>query len=65
MGVGADDRAASRIANGRVWLVLAELMLEEAFGSIESWSRQEDFEDRCRVAKEEKAKRTVWAMGEG
>ena len=58
LGVEPSDLVVFRIEDGEVRLVPAEFTLETTFASVMPLQRPEDFEQRIRDAKEEKAERT-------
>jgi AbrB family looped-hinge helix DNA binding protein len=65
LGAKPHDKVAFRVENGHVRLVPAELSLEHVFGSVTPIQRPEDFEERSRIAKDEKVERTLREMREG
>jgi AbrB family looped-hinge helix DNA binding protein len=55
-------KVAFRVEEGVVRLMPVEFTLEETFGSVTPLHRPEDFEELSRLAKDEKAARSVREM---
>lgn len=62
LGAKPRDQVAFRVEGAEIRIVPVELTLEEVFGSVEPLRRPEDWEERSRIAKEEKAERTLREM---
>jgi AbrB family looped-hinge helix DNA binding protein len=62
LGAKPRDKIAFRVENGTVRLMPVEFTLEETFGSVTPLHRPEDIEELIRLAKDEKAARTVREM---
>lgn len=62
LGIKPRDKIAFRVQDGVVRLMPVEFTLEETFGSVTPLQRPEDFEELSRLAKDEKAARTVREM---
>lgn len=56
------SKIAFRVEDSTVTIMPVEFTLEETFGSVTPLQRPEDFEELSRLAKDEKAARTVREM---
>jgi len=59
LGVKPRSKVTFRVDDDEVSLVASEYTLESAYGSVKPLSRPENFKKLSRIAKEEKAARTV------
>ena len=59
LGVKPRSKVTFRVDDDEVSLVASEYTLESAYGSVTPLTRPENFEQLSRIAKDEKAARTV------
>lgn len=62
LGLKPKDKVSFTIEDGEVRLAPATFNLVSAYGSVKPSQRPEDFEEASRIAKEEKAEKTVREM---
>lgn len=59
LGLKPKDKVSFEITDGEVKITPARFTLESAFGSVEPATTTDDFDQRIREAKEERAERTM------
>ena len=62
LGTKERPKVVFQVEDGEVRVVPVEMTLEETFGSVTPLNRPEDFKELSRIAKDEKAQRTIEEM---